>query len=156
MDQLNPGLKNLVNLGKSYEKSVTGNCRCHSWDALEKALSNLLLKPPPMKSANTRPSHWVRSWCVFLSPRSNDPGWKGLFWCRVEGGRERHGLAGLQRAWWVFHCLQVEGEPSGRRSISTLAIRRNTTPWFAPKQNQHHVSNWFTSFYLDVPANTWL
>lgn len=24
MDQLNPGLRNLVNLGKSYEKAVTG------------------------------------------------------------------------------------------------------------------------------------
>lgn len=45
MDQLNPGLKNLVNLGKSYEKSVTGNCRFinYSYDALEKALSRLLL-----------------------------------------------------------------------------------------------------------------
>lgn len=45
MDQLNPGLKNLVNLGKSYEKSVTGNCRFinYSYDALGKALSKLLL-----------------------------------------------------------------------------------------------------------------
>lgn len=26
MEQFNPGLRNLVNLGKNYEKSVTGEC----------------------------------------------------------------------------------------------------------------------------------
>ncbi len=29
MDQFNPGLRNLVNLGKSYEKSVTGRHSFH-------------------------------------------------------------------------------------------------------------------------------
>lgn len=32
MEQFNPGLRNLVNLGKNYEKSVTGeylDSRCH-------------------------------------------------------------------------------------------------------------------------------
>lgn len=32
MEQFNPGLRNLVNLGKSYEKSVTGKHSFHPYE----------------------------------------------------------------------------------------------------------------------------
>ena len=47
MDQLNPGLRNLVNLGKSYEKSVTGKHR-----------------PEPRTRTMTPDELWVSVWAT--------------------------------------------------------------------------------------------
>lgn len=43
----------------------------------------------------------VTWWCLSVSTRSDDPCWKGLFWCSVNDRRECHHLSSLQRARWV-------------------------------------------------------
>lgn len=49
MDQLNPGLRNLVNLGKSYEKAVTGNTQVSP----SRRLSNNLIRCKTNVAAGT-------------------------------------------------------------------------------------------------------
>lgn len=103
MDQLNPGLKNLVNLGKSYEKSVTGKRRYHLHAGFRRSVRPEPETWPCAIKSSTRSDATM----CFVSPRSHDPRWKGLLWRRLKGGRERHGLAGLQRARWVTTATRL-------------------------------------------------
>lgn len=123
MDQLNPGLKNLVNLGKSYEKSVTGKCGFRAELCLRKCSQT-------DEKANKVVSAGHVMMC-FFSPRSYDPGWKGLFWCCVKGWWECHGLASLQGAWWVVHCGQSWIETIWDVVYQLSAQSKKYTAWFA-------------------------
>lgn len=101
MEQFNPGLRNLVNLGKSYEKSVTGKHSSHLW----------ILTPVWSLKSNPLKLKWSHSSCfpasnliivsLFSSECSDDSGWEGLLWRCLKGWRECYRVPGLQGARWV-------------------------------------------------------
>lgn len=95
MEQFNPGLRNLVNLGKNYEKSVTGkylDMLYIRWSGHTYKFSLHVLTLSHVDLSISK--HTVL-------PYSNDACGKGVLWCGLEDWRECCCVTSLQRAGWV-------------------------------------------------------